>query len=238
MNTKKRYEGRWTRFKEKQAIQDSTDHQVWYSTKTCVSVGTTPTEYPTKPFARKIPTSRRCRQRYARKREKEKSCMLQERIEVNIADLENQRRQIVWSVKEKVKESYGFLPDERRSAKQNALVILTTMEKWFYFCRPTNLAFHDLTIGKVAPRALQLLLGHQNPKSGPPPKSASQLSPRLQIILRSPSRGKSQQAGDADSGTPEKRKRTKAARSKSASRSTLETSKTDGAKSRGWSKKR
>ena len=33
------------------------------------------------------------------------------------------------------------------------------MEKWFYFCRPTNLAFHDLTIGKVAPRALQLLLG-------------------------------------------------------------------------------
>ena len=33
------------------------------------------------------------------------------------------------------------------------------MEKWFYFCRPTNLAFHDLTIGKVAPRALQSLLG-------------------------------------------------------------------------------
>ena len=33
------------------------------------------------------------------------------------------------------------------------------MEKWFYFCRPTNLAFHHLTIGKVAPRALQSLLG-------------------------------------------------------------------------------
>ena len=62
-------------------------------------------------------------------------------------------------VKGKVKESYGFLPDERRSAKQNALVILTTMEKWFYVCRPTNLAFHDLTIGKVVPRALQSLLG-------------------------------------------------------------------------------
>ena len=62
-------------------------------------------------------------------------------------------------VKEKVKESYSFLPNERRSAKQNALVILTTMEKWFYFCPPTNLAFHDLMIGKVAPRALQSLLG-------------------------------------------------------------------------------
>ena len=33
------------------------------------------------------------------------------------------------------------------------------MEKWFYFCRPTNLAFHDLTIGKVAPKAPQLMLG-------------------------------------------------------------------------------
>ena len=33
------------------------------------------------------------------------------------------------------------------------------MEKWLYFFRPTNLAFHDLTIGKVAPKALQSLLG-------------------------------------------------------------------------------
>ena len=46
-----------------------------------------------------------------------------------------------------------------RSAKKNALAILTTMEKWFYFCRPTNLALQNLMIGKVAPRALQSLLG-------------------------------------------------------------------------------
>ena len=32
------------------------------------------------------------------------------------------------------------------------------MEKWFYFFSPTNFVFHDLTIGKVAPRELQLLL--------------------------------------------------------------------------------
>ena len=56
-------------------------------------------------------------------------------------------------------EIYGFLPDERRSAKQNSLLILIAMEKWFYFCRTTNLVFHDLTIGKVAPKSLQLLLG-------------------------------------------------------------------------------
>ena len=33
------------------------------------------------------------------------------------------------------------------------------MIKRFYLCRPTNLAFHDITIGKAAPKALQLLLG-------------------------------------------------------------------------------
>ena len=58
-----------------------------------------------------------------------------------------------------MRESYGFLPDEQQSAKQNALIILTTMEKFFYFCRPTNLAFHNLTISKVAPKTLQSLLG-------------------------------------------------------------------------------
>ena len=58
-----------------------------------------------------------------------------------------------------MRESYGFLLDERRLKKNNALVILTTIEQWFYFCRPTNFAFNNLTIGKVAPRALQSLLG-------------------------------------------------------------------------------
>ena len=58
-----------------------------------------------------------------------------------------------------MRESYVFLPDERRLAKQNALIILTNMEKWFYFFQPTNLAFHDLTIGKVSPKALQSVLG-------------------------------------------------------------------------------
>ena len=33
------------------------------------------------------------------------------------------------------------------------------MQKWFYFCQPTNLAYHYLTIGKVSPKVLQSLLG-------------------------------------------------------------------------------
>ena len=39
---------------------------------------------------------------------------------------------------------------------------------------------------------------YQNPKFGPPPKSASQSAPRQQSILQSPSRGESQQAGAAE----------------------------------------
>ena len=39
------------------------------------------------------------------------------------------------------------------------LMIITAMQKWFYVCRPTNLVFHDLAIGKVAPKPLQSLLG-------------------------------------------------------------------------------
>ena len=77
-----------------------------------------------------------------------------------------------------------------------------------------------------------------NTKSRPPQKSVSRSAQVRKNILRSPSRGKSQQAGAADNGRPEKGKNKKAARSKTASTSTLQTSKTDGAKSHGQSKKR
>ena len=76
-----------------------------------------------------------------------------------------------------------------------------------------------------------------NTKSRPPQKSASQSAQGRESILWRPSRGRSQKAGDADSGTPGNGEKKKAARSKSVSTSTMQTSKTDGAKSRGRSKK-
>ena len=93
------------------------------------------------------------------KKGQRKSSALQKRIEVHVGYLENWRRQIARSVKKKVSESYGFLPDERQLAKKKALVVSGRMEKWFYFCQPTNLAFHNLTISKVTPRVLQSMLG-------------------------------------------------------------------------------
>ena len=103
-----------------------------------------------RPLRGRTKKTRWCRQRYTKKRTREESSALKDRIEVNQADHENWRRQIAQSVKENAKESYSFLRDEQRSEKQNALLIFTALEKWFYFCRTTNLAFYDLTIGKVA----------------------------------------------------------------------------------------
>ena len=84
-----------------------------------------------------------------------KNSALQKRINVDQADLKNQWRKIVRSVQENVRERYGFLQDKHQPKKKNALIILTTMQKWLYFCGPTNLAFHNLKIIKVAPRELQ-----------------------------------------------------------------------------------
>ena len=63
-----------------------------------------------------------------------------------------------WLVQEKTKKSYSFLPYERLSTKK-ALIILTNIQKWFYFCRTNNLAFHDLMIVMVDPQPLQCMLG-------------------------------------------------------------------------------
>ena len=74
-------------------------------------------------------------------------------------------------------------------------------------------------------------------KSKTPKQSASRSAQGLKIIFWSPSRRRNREAGNADSGTPGNGKGKKDVRLKSASRSTKQTSKIDGAKSRGRSKK-
>ena len=69
-------------------------------------------------------------------------------------------------------------------------------------------------------------------------QSASRLSQGQNIILRDSSRGLNREAGDDDSGVPDNRQGRKAALSKTVSRWTKQTSKTNSAKLRGRSKKR
>ena len=68
----KRYEGWWMRLQEKENIPDTNEHQVKTITEICVSLGTRTKVHNSKPLEGAIPKSRRCQQRYTRKREKEK----------------------------------------------------------------------------------------------------------------------------------------------------------------------
>jgi hypothetical protein len=104
------------------------------------------------------PQSQRSQQRFTRRRAKQQSQSLLQQIQQENKALQNKDRQIGQSVQTKVKEAYGFLPSSK-SIFQNACYLLRNMSVWYYFARPTNLAFHDLTPGKVMPSALKSLLG-------------------------------------------------------------------------------
>ena len=106
---------------EKENIHDSDDYEVKNTQTICALLGTIPKENPLEPLKGTKPRSRKCQHRYTRKRTEEGSSALKKRIEVKKADLKNQRRQIARPVKERVEDSYSFLPDEQRSEKQNSL---------------------------------------------------------------------------------------------------------------------
>ena len=73
-------------------------------------------------------------------------------------------------------------------------------------------------------------------KYKPQQQSASRLAQGRKSILQNPLRGQNHKSGDSDSSTLGNRRGRKAAQSKSASRLTKWTSKTNGAKLRGCSK--
>ena len=58
--------------RKKENIPDSNKHQVKTTSEFCVSIGTRLKEHPLEPLKGTILKSRRCQQRYVRKREKEK----------------------------------------------------------------------------------------------------------------------------------------------------------------------
>ena len=73
--------------------------------------------------------------------------------------LQNQERQLKKYIKGKIKETFGFFPNTSISPFQNALQILGNTLIDIYLTRPNNLAFHDLTNGRVMPKASKSILG-------------------------------------------------------------------------------
>ena len=55
--------------------------------------------------------------------------------------------------------TYGFVPNLSLSICKNAAIVVGNSITWHYLSRPKNLAFHDLTQGKVVPKIAKELLG-------------------------------------------------------------------------------
>ena len=62
------------------------------------------------------------------------------------------------SVEHDIKSCFGFVADPSLTAVQNASAIVGNMPAWLYFCRPSNVAFHDRSKG-AAPSSARALLG-------------------------------------------------------------------------------
>ena len=74
--------------------------------------------------------------------------------------LHNRVNLIRISVEKKYENAYGFIANPKLTARHNAYNQIGLMPRWFYFSRPTNLAFHDLTRqSTVKPKNLKALLG-------------------------------------------------------------------------------
>jgi len=63
------------------------------------------------------------------------------------------------SIRDHITRVFGWIADPTKSICHNAYLRLASIPSWFYFDRPTNIAFHDLTTILKPPSNLRSLLG-------------------------------------------------------------------------------
>ena len=73
------------------------------------------------------------------------------------------------SIEESVLTDHGFLPDLTSSTHKNAIRVLGDTPPGYYFNSPSNLAFHDLTEGRVLPPTTHIVMGLSNKFIPTPP---------------------------------------------------------------------
>ena len=71
-----------------------------------------------------------------------------------------------------MEEEYGFAIDLSLTPQQNAIIAISNTPMELYCSRPQNKSFHDLTIGKIMPKATKSILGLSH-KFIPTPKVTS-----------------------------------------------------------------
>lgn len=63
------------------------------------------------------------------------------------------------SIRDHIIRVFGWIVDPTKSIRHNAYLRLASMPSWFYFDRPTNIAFEHLTTILQPPSNLRSLLG-------------------------------------------------------------------------------
>ena len=60
--------------------------------------------------------------------------------------------QITTTIEIKLKQQFGFVADPKKTLLHNASSALANTPTWYYFSRPSHLAFHDFTQQKQPPK--------------------------------------------------------------------------------------
>ena len=121
--------------------------------KTAATLGSSSIHYRT---ARK---SRRYQQRYY----KRQSHKIKREQAITITSEEKnfyqRSEQAATAITSKIKQQFGFVADPKKTLLHNASSTLATTPTWYYFARPSHLAFHDFTQQKQPAKNLRSLLG-------------------------------------------------------------------------------
>ena len=108
------------------------------------------------------PTKRESR-RYHQRRLKRKRKKFNEAQALTITTEEkafsHRSEQVATTVRNKIKQQFGFVADPNKTLLHNASSTLAHTPTWYYFSRPSHLAFHDFTRSKQPAKNLRSLLG-------------------------------------------------------------------------------
>ena len=95
-----------------------------------------------------IRTARKSR-RYQQRHYKRQSHKIQREQVITIAAEEkafyHRSVQVATTITNKIKQQFGFVADPKKTLLHNASSTLATTPTWYYFSRPSHLAFHDFT---------------------------------------------------------------------------------------------
>ena len=67
--------------------------------------------------------------------------------------------QVTTTIENKIKQQFGFIADPKKTLLHNASSALANTPTWYYFSRPSHLAFHNFTQQKQPAKILRSLLG-------------------------------------------------------------------------------